>query len=177
VDQVAARQLLEKFGNLFLTEVEKREVRVEVRRNFEASGRCQLYQNGFSEVVDNLPGGYNIIFLHNVLNHLPNPFFILQRCYSLLANEGILFVNGILIYEEEWEKIEQYLKERDYKFSYQKAPVSSAYQKKGIVSISVTILKDEKHNDFSLPLREGGYLSDFEGRKLPVREIFYDRDN
>lgn len=174
VDQVAARQLLKEFGNLYLTEVEKREVRAEVRRNFEASGRCQLYQNGFSEVVDDLPGGYDIIFLHNVLNHLPNPFFILQRCYSLLADEGILFVNEILIYEEEWEKIEHYLKEGDYKFSYQKAPVSSAYQKKGIASLSLTILKDEEHNDFSLPLREGEYLSDFEGRKLPVKEIFYD---
>ncbi len=174
VDQVAARQLLEKFGNLYLTEVEKRKVKAEVKRDFETSGRCQLYQNGFSEVVDILPGGYDIIFLHNVLNNLPNPLFILQRCYSLLANKGILFVNEILIYEEEWEKIEQYLEKRGYKFSYQKAPVPSAYQKKGIVSLSVTILKDEEHNDFSLPLREGEYLSDFEGKKLPIREIFYD---
>lgn len=175
VDQVAAKELLKKFGNLYLIEVEKRRIDEELRLFLESSGRYFLFQNGFSEVLEELKRKqkFEMIFLHNVLLHLPNPFFIIEQCFQLLNEGGLLFVNGILIYEEEWERIVKYLTQQRYAFSFKKEKVSSTLQKKGIISVSFTLQRKKSDQFFWLPIREGNWLKDYEGRQLSVKEIFF----
>ena len=81
---------------------------------------------GFSAVIRDLEREkFDIVFFHNVLPHLPSPFLILEKSFNLLNNEGLLFANGVLICEEEWEKIESYLKKNNYQFSFRTKETSS----------------------------------------------------
>jgi len=173
VNQVGASQILEQFPNLNLFEVEKREVDDQVRKNLQKTSRYHLFQKGFSEAIEELGKKpcFAIIFAHNVLNHLPNPFFIIGQSWQFLQNGGIFFANGVLIYQEEWEKIVNFLEKNGFQFSFGYESVSSFLIKKGIVSVSFTIIKDRE--DFDLPLKEGEDLTDFEGRVLGPKEFFF----
>lgn len=175
VNLVAAAELLDRFGNFYLTEIEKREINDRVRENFPRD-RFNLYQNGFSEAVTQLgEKKFDVIFLHNVLPHLPNPFFILEKCFGLLAENGLLFVNGILIYKEEWEKIIDYLQKEGYQFSFYEEEAPSELRKKGIISVSLTIKKDNQHENLTLPIKLGDFLTDFSGARIGVKEVFCQR--
>lgn len=173
VNQVAASQILERFPNLYLFEVEKRKVDYQVRKNLQKTSRYHLFQKGFSEAIEELEKKpcFSIIFAHNVLNHLPNPFFIIEQSWPFLQNGGIFFANGVLIYQEEWEKIVNFLEKNGFQFSFRYELVSSFLRKKGIVSVSFTIIKNRE--DFDLPLKEGEDLTDFEGRVLGPKEFFF----
>lgn len=173
VNQVAASQILERFPNLYLFEVEKREVDYKVRKKLQKTSRYYLFQKGFSEAIEELEKKpcFSIIFAHNVLNHLPNPFFIIEQSWPFLQNGGIFFANGVLIYQEEWEKIVNFLEKNGFQFSFRYEAVPSFLTKKGIVSVSFTIIKNRK--DFDLPLKEGEDLTDFEGRALGPKEFFF----
>jgi len=172
VSQVAASQILERFPNLYLFEVEKREVDDQVRKKLQKTSRYHLFQKGFSEAIEELGKNacFSIIFAHNVLNHLPNPFFIIEQSWPFLQDGGIFFANEILIYKEEWEKIVNFLEKNGFQFSFKYEVVSSSLTKKGIVSVSFTIIKNRE--DFDLPLKEGEDLTDFEGRVLGPKEFF-----
>jgi len=173
VSQVAASQILEQFPNLNLFEVEKREVDDQVRKNLQKTSRYHLFQKGFSEAIEELgkKAYFAIIFAHNVLNHLPNPFFIIEQSWPFLQDGGIFFANGVLIYQEEWEKIVNFLEKNGFQFSFRYESVSSFLTKKGIVSVSFTIIRDRE--DFDLPLKEGEDLTDFEGQVLGPKEFFF----
>jgi len=173
VSQVAASQILERFPNLYLFEVEKREVDNQVRKNLQKTSRYHLFQKGFSEAIEELEKKpcFLIIFAHNVLNHLPNPFFIIKQSWPFLQDGGIFFANEILIYKEEWEKIVNFLEKNGFQFSFRYGVISSSLIKKGIVSVSFTIIKNRE--DFDLPLKEGKDLTDFEGRVLGPKEFFF----
>lgn len=172
INQVAASQILEQFSSLHFFEIEKRRVNDQLRENLQKTSRYHLFQEGFSEAIEKLEKKsiFSIIFAHNVLNHLPNPFFIIEQSWRLLQNGGIFFANEILIYQEEWEKIANFLEENGFRFSFKYGVVSSSLVKKGIVSVSFTIIKDRE--DFDLPLKEGKDLTDFEGRLLGPKEVF-----
>jgi len=172
VNQVAAKEILDQFSTLHLVEVEKREVDDQVRKKLKKTSRYHLFQKGFSEAIKELGKKpcFAIVFAHNVLNHLPNPFFIIEQSWPFLQNGGIFFANEILIYKEEWEKIVNFLEKNGFQFSFKYGVVSSSLTKKGIVSVSFTIIKDRE--DFDLPLKEGEDLTDFEGRVLGPKEIF-----
>lgn len=172
VEQVAARELLEHFPNLYLTGIEIRQLDQDAESSLQRTGRFTLLSKGFSQAQEDLgERRFDVIFLHNVLQHLPNPFFVIEQCYRFLDNDGILFVNGILIYEEEWKKIAEFLTLKGYKFSYNKWSVDSSLLKKGIISVSLTLRKNPEYDDLNLPLQEGDFLSDYEGNSLAVREI------
>jgi len=173
VNQVVASQILERFSNLNLFEVEKREVDDQVRKNLQKTSRYHLFQKGFSEAIKELEKKpcFAIVFAHNVLNHLPNPFFIIEQSWQFLQNGGIFFANEILIYQEEWEKIVNFLEKNGFQFSFKYGVVSSSFTKKGIVSVSFTIIKDRE--DFDLPLKEGEDLTDFEGQVIGPKEFFF----
>ena len=76
-----------------------------------------------------------------------------------------------MIYKEEWEKIVNFLEKNGFQFSFKYEVVSSSLTKKGIVSVSFTIIKNRE--DFDLPLKEGEDLTDFEGRVLVPKEFFF----
>jgi len=179
INQVAAGQILEQFPNLYLFEIEKRKIIKGVKDNLKNTGRYHLYQKGFSEVIEELgrKPRFVIIFAHNVLNHLSNPFFIIEQSWKLLQEGGIFFANEILIYQEEWEKIVNFLEKNGFKFSFRYGTVTLSLTKKGIVSVSFTIVKDKNSSDFNLPLKEGENLNDFEGRPLGPKEIFFVDDS
>jgi hypothetical protein len=60
VSQVAASQILERFPNLYLFEVEKREVDDQVRKNLQKTSRYYLFQKGFFEAIEELEK--NLVF-------------------------------------------------------------------------------------------------------------------
>lgn len=105
--------------------------------------------------------------------HLPDPFFLLEKCFVLLAEEGLLFVNGLLIYEEEFRKIVDYLQKQGFHFSFYKEQTLTQLRKKGIISVSLTIKKDKQNEKLNLPIQLGDFLTDFPGVKLSVREVFF----
>jgi 2-polyprenyl-3-methyl-5-hydroxy-6-metoxy-1,4-benzoquinol methylase len=107
VNQVAASQILERFANLNFVEFEKRKIDDKVRRKLEETSHYHLFKKGFFEAIEELGKNacFSIIFAHNVLNHLPNPFFIIEQSWPFLQDGGIFFANGVLIYQEEWKKL------------------------------------------------------------------------
>jgi SAM-dependent methyltransferase len=172
VEQVAARELLNFFPNLYLTGIEMRQLDHDAESSLQRTGRFTLLSKGFSQAQDDLrERRFDVIYLHNVLQHLPNPFFIIEQCYRLLDDQGILFVNGILIYEDEWRKIAEFLNWKGCKFFHKKVSVARPLLKKGISSVSLSLSKNAEHDDLNLPLEEGDLLSDYEGSRLGVREI------
>ena len=175
VNQVAAKEILDQFSTLHLVEVEKK-IDDQVRRKLEETSRYRLFQKGFSEAIEELEKKpcFSIIFAHNVLNHLPNPFFIIEQSWPFLQDGGIFFANGVLIYQEEWGKIVNFLEENGFQFSFRYELVSSFLRKKEIVSVIFTIIKNRE--DFDLPLKEGEDLTDFEGRVLGPKEFFFNGD-
>ncbi len=105
INLTAAQELLRQFGNLFLTEVETRRTGESVKNTLTETKRFFFLPGGFSAVIRDLEREkFDIVFFHNVLPHLPNPFLILEKSFNLLNNEGLLFANGVLIYEEGWKK-------------------------------------------------------------------------
>lgn len=171
---VAASELLESFRNLYLTEIEKRNVEWPVREKLQRDNRLFLYQTGFSETFNKLTEKrFDVIFIHNVLLHLLNPFFILEKCFGLLVEGGLLFVNGILIYREVWVKIVRYLQEKNYQFSFNEEELRADLRKKGLISVSLTIKKSKQDENLVLPIKSGDFLTDFFGNLLPTREIFF----
>jgi SAM-dependent methyltransferase len=172
VQQVAARELLNLFPNLYLTGIEMRQLDQEAKSDLQRTGRFTLLSKGFSQAQDDLKERrFDVIYLHNVLQHLPSPFFMIEQCYRFLDDDGILFVNGILIYEDEWRKILEFLNRKGCKFFHKEGSVNSSLLKKGIISVSLSLRKNAEHDDLNLPLEEGDFLSDYEGNRLAVREI------
>ena len=90
---------------------------------------------------------------------------------AVFAKWRNFFANGVLIYQEEWEKIVNFLEKNGFKFSFRYEAVPSSLMKKGIVSVSFTIIKNRE--DFDLPLKEGEDLTDFEGKVIGPKEFFF----
>lgn len=177
-EQIAAQQILTQFPQIILWEIELRPVNEETRQELLSFKNYQLFQMGFSQALDEPELNqkkFSLIFAHNVLNHLPNPFFVIENCYQLLKDEGILFVNEILIYEEEWEKIAIFLQEQGYQFSWKKNKTPSSLIKKGIISVALTIIKNQREIHF--PLDQGQLLTDFQGKPLAPFEYFFNQNS
>jgi len=98
----------------------------------QKTSRYDLFQKGFSEAIEELEKKpcFSIIFAHNVLNHLSKPFFIIEQSWPFLQDGGIFFANGVLIYQEEWKKIVNFLEENGFQFSFRYESVSSFFKKK-----------------------------------------------
>jgi CRISPR/Cas system Type II protein with McrA/HNH and RuvC-like nuclease domain len=90
---------------------------------------------------------------------------------AVFAKWQNFFANGVLIYQEEWKKIVNFLEKNGLQFSFRYGVISSSLIKKGIVSVSFTIIKNRE--DFDLPLKEGKDLTDFEARVLGPKEFFF----
>jgi len=62
----------------------------------QKTSRYDLFQKGFSEAIEELEKKpcFSIIFAHNVLNHLPNPFFIIEQSWPFLQDGGIFLPTG-----------------------------------------------------------------------------------
>jgi SAM-dependent methyltransferase len=57
------------------------------RRTYEAA----IHEGGY-EAAPELPGGYHLITLNHVVEHLPDPAAALSRFHELLAPDGLLFL-------------------------------------------------------------------------------------
>ncbi len=168
---IAAQEILSRFPNLSLFEIELRTILEAILKKIK-SGKFQLINQGFSDVIQNPDfqnQRFHLIFAHNLLSHLPNPFFIIERGYQLLTDGGILFVNDLLIYEEQWEKIVAYLQKYSFSWKIKKTP--NNLRKKGIVSVSLTIQRNQP--DLIFPVKEGNRLTDFTGQPLGPKEYFF----
>lgn len=175
--QVVAIQILTQFPELNLFEIELKPIEEDTLYQLSQTGHYYLFNKGFSQIITNLKSSekkFSLIFAHNLLQHLPDPFYIIEECYRLLEKNGLLFFNGLLIYEEEWEKINNFLREKGYQFSFKKIDVPSYLKKKGIISISLTMIK--KDQELSIPLIRGKELTDFYGNKIGSYEIFFENN-
>lgn len=173
-NQVAAQEILEQFPQLNFWGVEIRQISGDVKQKLLSSGRYRLLEMGLSQALNKSELNqikFSLIFAHNVLNHLPNPFFVIENCYQLLADNGLIFVNEILIYEEQWEKIVSFLQDQGYRFSWREKETPSNLKKKGIVSISFTIQKTKR--TINIPIVQGDQLTDYSGNPLGPYELFF----
>lgn len=170
---IAAQEILSGFPYLTLFEIELRPISQELLEK-NRRGNFKFFNLGFSEALENpslKEEKFVLIFAHNVLSHLPNPFFIVEQGYQLLAEGGILFVNDLMIYKEVWEEIVAYLQEKKYSFSWKTNNISSSLQKKGIISVSFTV--EKKQLNLIFPIQEGNDLTDFSGQPLGPKEYFF----
>ncbi len=173
-NQVAAREIMARYPGAHFTAIERRPLSDEAAADLSGHlDNFRYHQAGFSEAGDLLDeNAYRLIFAHNVVEHLPNPFYFVEEAHNrYLRLGGLLFVNNIPVYQDVWEKVRDHLEKREYRLNWSTTMPESVKAKKGIISVNLAM---ERAMPVSFPVREGDrFMTDFYGHPMATREFFY----
>lgn len=168
-DQVAARQILERYPHIEqyigydarpLSEVGQQVPTRFPSYRFERGGLSSFD----AERVKQSP--VDIAFAHNVAEHVPHPFQLMQQLYETLAPGGVLFINGIPLYREVAEDVMSAWRRDNNQIEYQTPIPERDLLKSGVVKLNVAVRK--KSDTIFIPSVTDIPLRDFSGRFLPT---------
>lgn len=170
-DQIAAREILSKLkGVRAYVGYDIKPINPTAEEELEQYGVFEFIKGGMTDFDRKTPvGDFNIVFAHNVAEHLAHPFLLLQEMHDRITRGGILCINGIQVYSEVGRDLVDTWEKEGYQFSYSTA---RADVKSGIDRLSVTIKRTAKR--LIIPPAVGERMVTFSGRVLPT--IMYKRE-
>lgn len=170
-DQVAAIEILSKFPNLNFEAVEVRLLSFGAQSTLANFPQYCHHQAGFSRLTEIFPQNhFSLIFGHNVMEFLPEPLTVITRLYSLLKPNGVLLVNRLLLYNDWWEKIHQYLINSNRIFASSRSTGQRSLLKAGLYYYALALEKQTKPLAFPGRAKETA-VKDYEGTALVLREL------
>lgn len=121
---------------------------------------------GDFDALLNAEGGFDIAFAHNVVEHLPHPFLLLRKMHGKLRNGGVLFVNGIYVYQDVAQDLFAEWKNGGYEFQHSLGLVDTGEQRSGIVRVNIALKKTT--NKLLTPIPTSELLRDYLGGIRPT---------
>lgn len=174
INQEAAREILERYPTVTYTAIEPRPLSAETAQILTQYPNYEHQPTGISSLVNNPTKrrSYNLVFAHYVAEHLPDPVALVEETSKLLTPNGLLFYNRLPFYDEEFEGfVKATQKQQGTHIAYKKPLSEGSLLKAGIVRGDIAIQIGEA--PLSYTYRIGSEITDYSGKTLPTREIFF----
>jgi trans-aconitate methyltransferase len=166
--QTAARAILECYPDANYYALEKRPLDLNTKQELAKYPQYHFYNSGLSESSRVPCPVIDIAFAHNVATLLPNPFMLIQYFYQHLSPGGILYINGILVYQHVWQEfVNRFHKTQS--FAYHQQTLGSELIKRGLISVNLAMQRTSVHFTISTKIEA---LIDPSQVLTNTREIF-----
>lgn len=171
--QRVARDILGKYPKSLYVGLERRAILSEIKKELEKYAGYKFIQAGMSRMHRKLADQrFNIIFAHNLAENLPNPFYVIEQVYDFLRPCGILWMNNILIYGDEWGKITQDMTSKHIVMNTAIDYTQKELLKVGIVYAHLALQRTEDSIKFPINVKES-FIKNIEGYPQTTHVITY----
>jgi SAM-dependent methyltransferase len=126
----------------------------------------KFIQKGLADFHSEERTGVDVAFAHNVADHVPHPFQLVEGLYDVLQPGGLLYMNNILLYQEVARELVGQWRNEGYAVHANVRSPQRDLLRSGVVALDVGVRKT-KDTIFVPPVTDTP-LQDFTGRSLPT---------